>query len=529
MSVINPQGYKFEKAPINTNPFWGGDGGSSNELWYPSVNSDGDISWAKNETDTPPATKNIKGPKGDTGATGKGITYIAKVSTVGLVDTYQINYSDGTSASFQVTNGEAGSAGTQGVGIVSITKISTVGKVDTYQINYSNGTTSSFTVTNGTDGKSAYEIAVDEGFVGSEGEWLLSLHGADGESAYQVAVDNGFEGTEEEWLASLVGPAGDDGVTPEITMTASVDGTSGTPAVTVTKTGTDAAPNFALAFSGLKGEDGKSAGLVQLSQIPATFYSPSADADIKIELQIPFDVAMTDETTESGYFWGYGMLPAFGTAGGNAMISAIPYTSSPIQIVACMIEPGNTYTYANLPDVCKENQLAYLYFAMNSSQQWQLFRVCINESLDAVATQTGAGNIYYDNRAAYATVSGQNIQSNTPSTYSSGGVCQMVLTVPDFRDQSISRSVNFLFTIPALPTPQTNGPHGNIEFTLDTFASWPAYGDDNGVNLRFKGKLLLTEEIDSQTYQATGNYIIKEFTVNYFTISNATASIYTTP
>lgn len=27
--------------------------------------------------------------------------------------------------------------------------------------------------------------------------------GADGKSAYEVALDNGFEGTEEEWLESL--------------------------------------------------------------------------------------------------------------------------------------------------------------------------------------------------------------------------------------------------------------------------------------------------------------------------------------
>jgi hypothetical protein len=35
--------------------------------------------------------------------------------------------------------------------------------------------------------------------------------GADGASAYEVAVANGFVGTEVEWLASLVGPAGADG------------------------------------------------------------------------------------------------------------------------------------------------------------------------------------------------------------------------------------------------------------------------------------------------------------------------------
>jgi len=63
--------------------------------------------------------------------------------------------------------------------------------------------------TPGANGKSAYELAVDNGFEGTEEEWLASLKGedgvigSDGASAYEIAVDNGFEGTEEEWLASL--------------------------------------------------------------------------------------------------------------------------------------------------------------------------------------------------------------------------------------------------------------------------------------------------------------------------------------
>ena len=36
--------------------------------------------------------------------------------------------------------------------------------------------------------------------------------GADGDSAYQVAVNNGFVGTEAQWLASLVGPQGPQGI-----------------------------------------------------------------------------------------------------------------------------------------------------------------------------------------------------------------------------------------------------------------------------------------------------------------------------
>ncbi|GGB41734.1 hypothetical protein F3157_08115 [Virgibacillus dakarensis] len=35
--------------------------------------------------------------------------------------------------------------------------------------------------------------------------------GDNGDSAYQVAVKNGFKGTEQEWLASLKGPKGDPG------------------------------------------------------------------------------------------------------------------------------------------------------------------------------------------------------------------------------------------------------------------------------------------------------------------------------
>lgn len=52
------------------------------------------------------------------------------------------------------------------------------------------------------------------------------------------------------------GADGADGVTPEVTASATVDSSTGIPAVTVTKSGTTAAPNFAFAFSNLKGETG---------------------------------------------------------------------------------------------------------------------------------------------------------------------------------------------------------------------------------------------------------------------------------
>lgn len=52
-----------------------------------------------------------KGDKGDTGetgatgATGNGIAFIAKTGTSGLVDTYTITFTDGTTTTFDVTNG----------------------------------------------------------------------------------------------------------------------------------------------------------------------------------------------------------------------------------------------------------------------------------------------------------------------------------------------------------------------------------------------------------------------------------------
>ncbi len=46
---------------------------------------------------------------------------------------------------------------------------------------------------------------------GAVGVRSCAVAGRPGKSAYEIALDNGFSGTEAEWLAALVGPRGDDG------------------------------------------------------------------------------------------------------------------------------------------------------------------------------------------------------------------------------------------------------------------------------------------------------------------------------
>lgn len=56
-----------------------------------------------------------------------------------------------------------------------------------------------------TTGKSAYDLAVDYGYVGTESMWLKSLQGL---TAYDVAVTNGYKGTKTEWLKYIKADGG---------------------------------------------------------------------------------------------------------------------------------------------------------------------------------------------------------------------------------------------------------------------------------------------------------------------------------
>lgn len=81
---------------------------------------------------TTPSITLPRGPKGDTGATGatgatgNGIASITKTGSVGLVDTYTILYTNGSTQTFNVKNGANGADGADGADGVGIDNVAIV-------------------------------------------------------------------------------------------------------------------------------------------------------------------------------------------------------------------------------------------------------------------------------------------------------------------------------------------------------------------------------------------------------------------
>lgn len=111
--------------------------------------------------------------------------------------------------------------------IQSITDI-TGGKRVVFLWSLDNGTeqTSAMDVMNGADGKgiasitqsdSTITVVFDDG-TSSDPITIPTVKGDNGDSAYEIAVEHGYVGTEEEWLASLKGEDGEEGFSPTITV-----------------------------------------------------------------------------------------------------------------------------------------------------------------------------------------------------------------------------------------------------------------------------------------------------------------------
>lgn len=218
----------------------------------------------------------------------------------------------------------------------------------------------------GSAGLSAYEIAVQNGFIGTEAEWLASLQGTDGQdgtdgspglpgvdgqdgapglpgadgqdgadgapglpgadgqdganglSAYEIAIQNGFVGTESQWLASLQGSDGQGGVTE-----AGLN-------VTITGTGIQADPylinatdNQNLSGAFLSGtsldisiEDGNG---VSVDLAPLQDGVDDADNDPTNEIELPSNANVGDILEFDGSTW-VSATPSIGGVGAGAVM-----------------------------------------------------------------------------------------------------------------------------------------------------------------------------------------------------------------
>ena len=121
----------------------------------------------------------------------------------------------------------------------------------------------------GPEGKSAYEVAVEEGYTGTEEEWLASLKGDTGETpdisigtvttvAPGTPASASMTGTPEEPVLNLSIPQGVVGATPNFTVGTVTTGEPGS-SVIVTITGTPEAPVLNLTIpQGMQGNTGSS-------------------------------------------------------------------------------------------------------------------------------------------------------------------------------------------------------------------------------------------------------------------------------
>ena len=190
----------------------------------------------------------FSGLKGETGEGTKGDDGFSPIANVQQTD---------TGATITVTDKSGTTTATIDNGTDGVTpNVSATATVDN-----TTGTPSVQVTKSGTAEAPAFNFD----FSGIKGETGKGTKGDDGFSpianVQQTETGASITVTDKSGTTTATvenGTKGDPGVTPSITATATVDGTTGTPSVKVTKSGTAEAPAFNFAFTGIKGTDGES-------------------------------------------------------------------------------------------------------------------------------------------------------------------------------------------------------------------------------------------------------------------------------
>lgn len=284
---ITPQGYTYAIAPNTTHPFWkNGDSGESNyiyaDLKNPVVFENTDTNFTRFDAvlqgDVPfiapltlslvSVTINSEVALPFVGVSHGDVAFLIcegiegrKLKVVGVYATTDMS-------ALEIKNivsipapikGDKGDNGQDGV----TPDINATASVDQTTGNATVNVTKS-----GTDTNPAFNFSFT-GLKGERGE--QGQAGAKGEKG-----DTGATGATGE-----PGTPGADGVTPDITVNATVDSTTGTPAVNVTKSGTAEKPVFDFAFSGLKGGGGSGGTWKRKNDTPANIVTFIHDNNIK--------------------------------------------------------------------------------------------------------------------------------------------------------------------------------------------------------------------------------------------------------
>ena len=309
MSRISPQGYIYGEEPTATNPFW-------EENFASDLDADATID---DTTGTPAVT-------------------VTKTTDAQNVTTLHFAFTglkgEQGAQGIQGETGATGATGAQGeTGATGAT-----GATPNITMNASVDNTTGTPAVAVTQTGTAENPVISLAFTGLKGE-----QGAQG-----IQGETGATGAQGE-----TGATGATGATPNITMNASVDNTTGTPAVAVTQTGTAENPVISLAFTGLKGEQGASGtkALYNLSNTYGLDFASFVNAVKVGDYIFTSDVNLTANNATTRNFYSYKTNDATFTTGTYSSISVKSYEGVVTEIdttnLTVTLKGSVTFTISN--------------------------------------------------------------------------------------------------------------------------------------------------------------------------------------